>query len=79
MNAKTSLRDEPGCLRFDLSIDRDNPCCVYFYEAYRDEAAFLLHEASPHYSTWEAVTKDMIVEDLPWRTLEPVFPADEDW
>jgi hypothetical protein len=32
-------KDEPGCLRFDVVADRDDPQRFYFYEVYRDEAA----------------------------------------
>jgi autoinducer 2-degrading protein len=39
-NAVTSVRDEPGCLRFDVVRDRDDPDHYLFYEVYRDEEAF---------------------------------------
>ena len=38
-DAEHSEKDEPGCLRFDLIQDRDDPNRFYFYEVYRDEAA----------------------------------------
>ena len=37
-DAEHSETDEPGCLRFDLIQDRDDPNRFYFYEVYRDEA-----------------------------------------
>jgi autoinducer 2-degrading protein len=40
-NARSSLRDEPGCRRFDVHRSRDNEDEVLLYEIYRDqEAAF---------------------------------------
>ena len=38
-----SLEREPGCLRFDVCVDRDNPNRVLLYEVYEDQAAFDAH------------------------------------
>src|SRR5262249_60721393 len=35
-----SVRDEPGCLRFDVLQDQSDANHFYFYEVYLDEAAF---------------------------------------
>ena len=32
-----SERDEPGCMRFDVLRDNDDPLKFYFYEVYKDE------------------------------------------
>ena len=42
-----SVRDEPGCLRFDVIQDSSDPNCIYLYEVYRDEAAFQAHTEAP--------------------------------
>ena len=44
VNAQSSLRDEPGCLRFDFLLDQKDPLQCFFYEVYRDEEAFKTHE-----------------------------------
>jgi (4S)-4-hydroxy-5-phosphonooxypentane-2,3-dione isomerase len=44
-----SLRDEPGTLRFDVLEDGSDPSVIYFYEAYRDQAAFDAHKQGPHF------------------------------
>ena len=75
-NGETSLRDEPGCLRFDLMRDRENPRCLHFYEVYRDEAAFKSHEASAHYAAWVETTKGMINEEAPCVIMDSVFCPD---
>ena len=33
-NAHASLRDEPGCIRFDLHRAIDDPARFFFYEIY---------------------------------------------
>ena len=51
-NAEASVRDEPGCLRFDVVEDAQQPNRFYFYEIYRDAAAFAAHKAAPHFAEW---------------------------
>jgi autoinducer 2-degrading protein len=47
-----SVRDEPGCVRFDVLQDRSNPDQYYFYEVYVDEAGFEAHTKTPHLARW---------------------------
>ena len=47
-----SERDEPGCLRFNVLRDQQDPNVYYFFEVYRDEAALEAHRAAPHYAVW---------------------------
>ena len=46
VNSRVSVRDEPGCLVFDVLRDRADPDVLYLYEVYRDEAAFTAHMLS---------------------------------
>ncbi|HWI30028.1 MAG TPA: antibiotic biosynthesis monooxygenase [Microbacterium sp.] len=77
-NALASLNDEPGCLRFDVhrSIDPHNR--FYFYEIYRDRAAFEAdHKAAPHYRVWQGVVERCVVPGTQHNAYaEPAFPAD---
>jgi autoinducer 2-degrading protein len=52
VDALGSERDEPGCLRFNVLHDQQDPNVYYFYEVYRDEAALEAHRAAPHYAVW---------------------------
>ena len=69
-----SRREEPGCLRYDVSRDRAEPDCICFYEVYSDEQAFNAHIASAHYQRWEMATEGMIEEELQWATLDLLNP-----
>jgi autoinducer 2-degrading protein len=51
-NAAACLRDEPGCLRFDVLCDVADPNRFILYEVYVDEAAFESHRATPHFARW---------------------------
>jgi quinol monooxygenase YgiN len=60
-NAASSVRDEPGCRRFDVcSVGADEHRFV-LYEHYTDAAAFDAHRASPHFQQWRAVAERVLV------------------
>eukprot|EP00928_Gymnodinium_smaydae_P046808 TRINITY_DN311_c4_g1_i1.p1 TRINITY_DN311_c4_g1~~TRINITY_DN311_c4_g1_i1.p1 ORF type:complete len:266 (+),score=57.55 TRINITY_DN311_c4_g1_i1:50-799(+) len=51
----TKSRDralDPGCQRFDLLRDRENPNRFYFYEAYSNDDAAAVHKTTAHYKMW---------------------------
>lgn len=77
-NARASLQDEPGCLRFDVHRDRDDPRRFLLYELYTDEDAFYLaHRSTPHYQAWQAVARRCIEDGDHVNTFaEPAFPQD---
>ena len=60
LDAEGSVRDEPGCHRFDILVDPALPDRVCFYEVYENEAAFLAHREMPHFKTYFTTTEAMI-------------------
>eukprot|EP00446_Apocalathium_sp_SHHI-4_P041120 CAMPEP_0177341860 /NCGR_PEP_ID=MMETSP0368-20130122/26731_1 /TAXON_ID=447022 ORGANISM="Scrippsiella hangoei-like, Strain SHHI-4" /NCGR_SAMPLE_ID=MMETSP0368 /ASSEMBLY_ACC=CAM_ASM_000363 /LENGTH=279 /DNA_ID=CAMNT_0018803181 /DNA_START=51 /DNA_END=890 /DNA_ORIENTATION=+ len=51
----TKSRDkalDPGCLRFDLLRDREDPNKFVFYEAYSDDEGAAQHKTTSHYKSW---------------------------
>ena len=60
-NALASVRDEPGCLQFDVCTDPDQPGQVFLYELYTDLAAFERHQTMPHFTAFDAAAAEMIV------------------
>jgi quinol monooxygenase YgiN len=77
-DALGSVRDEPGCLRFDVSIDNTDPTVLYFYEVYLDEAAFQAHTQAPHFIVYRDATKDMAESSTAYRATT-LFPSEGDW
>lgn len=70
VNAAASVRDEPGCYRFDVLTERGgDPDTVVLYEIYQDEAAFEEHLKTPHFATFKAATAE-IVEDTVLRKCD---------
>ncbi len=61
-NAGTSLRDEPGCHRFDIATDAERPAQLFLYELYDDRAAFDAHLASDHYKAFDMATGELVAD-----------------
>jgi quinol monooxygenase YgiN len=61
-NARTSLKEEDGCHRFDVLVPRDRNDQVWLYEIYADERAFEDHLKTPHFAEFNAATADLVKE-----------------
>ena len=61
INAQASLNNEPGCDRFDVCRDENNPTVFYLYEIYHDQKAIDDHKLSPHYLTMKETVKDWVI------------------
>jgi autoinducer 2-degrading protein len=61
-NAKTSLKRETSCKRFDVLVDPEEPRRFVLYEIYEDEAAFDEHLASNHYRSFAEVIENELEE-----------------
>ncbi len=53
-NAECSLRNEAGCHRFDVAVDKSDRAHVFLYELYADEDAFQHHLATDHFKAFDA-------------------------
>ncbi|MDH2416094.1 putative quinol monooxygenase [Nocardioides sp. CER19] len=78
INAHATLRDEPGCLRFDVHRSVEDPHHFMFYEIYTDADAFYVaHRSAPHYVAWREASARCVRAGTQVNTyLEPAFPAD---
>ena len=71
-----SVRDEPGCVRFDVLQDTSDALQYYFYEVYVDEAGFEAHTKTPHLARWREAAKECVEEQKPTIHTNTVFPRD---
>jgi autoinducer 2-degrading protein len=78
-DAEHSRQDEPGCLRFDVVIDRDMPNRFYFYEVYRDEAALEAHRQTAHFRRYFEQVQPWLASPPERRFGINVIPSDDDW
>jgi autoinducer 2-degrading protein len=69
-----SVRDEPGCVRFDVLQDQSDPDKYYFYEVYVDEAGFEAHTKTPHLARWRAAAAECLQEPSVAIRTNTVFP-----
>ncbi|MYF99386.1 antibiotic biosynthesis monooxygenase [Candidatus Poribacteria bacterium] len=77
-----SVRDEPGCLRFDVIQDGADENRIWLYEVYVDEDAFKAHMETPHFIKWRDTVKDWFAENEykgAGGGSSILYPPDEEW
>ena len=78
-DARGSVHDELGCLRFDVLQDAKDPNTIYLYEVYRDEAAMEAHRQAPHFVKWRETVADWFDGDPAVHQCLTVFPGESAW
>ena len=78
-DARGSNNDEPGCLRFDVLQDSEDPNKIHLYEVYKDQAAVDAHRQAPHYTKWRETVQDWFAAETVRRVATPVFPPEHSW
>jgi quinol monooxygenase YgiN len=61
-NAKASVRDEPGCRRFDVLADRKEADRILLYEIYANRAAFDAHMRTPHFAVFDRDSEALVAD-----------------
>ena len=61
-NANSSVRDEPGCKRFDVLTPAGEKDRIVLYEIYDDRAAFEAHLRTPHFARFNEASAPLIRE-----------------
>ena len=74
-NASHSLQ-EPGCARFDVIQQTDDPARFVLVEVYRDAQGHAAHRETPHYRAWSERVADMLAEPRTRTIYRSVYPAD---
>jgi autoinducer 2-degrading protein len=68
-NATRSIERDPGCLRFDVSQQQDDPRRWIFHEVYTDEAAHAAHRQSAHFATYSEIADRAVVSKAVTRCV----------
>ncbi|WP_132979249.1 MULTISPECIES: putative quinol monooxygenase [unclassified Pigmentiphaga] len=68
-----ATRAEPGCLSYRFHRDPEDAARFFLYELYTDEAAYLAHQATPHFEQW---AKKAIPPCLDERRIERYVALD---
>ena len=71
-----SVRDEPGCFRFDVLADQADQNRFVFYEVYRDDAALQAHTQTPHFARWREAAAQVLDAPAERTSCAVVAPRD---
>jgi quinol monooxygenase YgiN len=61
-NARTSVAQDPGCLRFDVSQSYDDPAVWVLHEVYDSAEAHARHREAAHFLAYNEVAGRAIVQ-----------------
>ena len=81
-NASSAVKDEPGCLRFDVIQDANDGNKIWLYEVYNDEAAFQAHTQAPHFIRFRDASADWREQgglQGAGRGAYNIWPPDDEW
>jgi quinol monooxygenase YgiN len=70
-----ALKQEPGCLRFEVDQDQGDAYHFHFYEVYRDEAAFEAHCRQPYFAQMLEVASEALAEPPQITRVHHAIPA----
>jgi (4S)-4-hydroxy-5-phosphonooxypentane-2,3-dione isomerase len=76
-NAEASVRDEPGCHRFDVGAVEGDENRFLLYELYDDAEAFEAHKRAPHFAAWRQVADRVLVSQVNTRGTLVATNSDE--
>ncbi|SEJ83197.1 Quinol monooxygenase YgiN [Arthrobacter sp. yr096] len=75
-NAESSVRDEDGCLRFDVIELGDGTNTFAFYEVYTDRAAFEEeHLKTQHFLAYKVISTRVVVPGSQRETGGPMIAS----
>jgi autoinducer 2-degrading protein len=79
-DAQGSVRDEPGCLRFDMHQSTSDPNTFHLYEVYENQDAHMqAHRNAPHYIKWRETVQDWFDGEPQRVAMTTIFPSDGGW
>ena len=78
-NACLSTTTEPGCLRFDVVQQIDDPSRFVLVEIYRTSEDAARHKETAHYEHWRTVAEPLLAEPRSRIFYTNVFPTDAEF
>lgn len=49
---------EPGCIRYEVMQDVDDPSIMLLFQVFEDDAAYQVHQDSEHHRAWIELSGD---------------------
>lgn len=78
-HASLSVREDPGCLRFDVVQSQQDPDQFNYFEVYRNEEASRAHGQAAHTLAFRERTLSWRVQPAVARRVTIIAPPDADW
>lgn len=73
---RATKRTEPGCVQFEVAVDKEQPRTYHLFEIYADDAGLAAHARSPTLAALRERAKDWVEErSYSIATLWPPVPA----
>ena len=72
-----ATRAEPGCIKYDLHQDDNNPAEFTFYETWADRGAWDKHMQTPHIREVIARAPDLFAADIQVRQMTMISKDDD--
>ena len=72
--AKASV-NEPGCYRYDVLRDPDNPTTFYIFEVFRDRESHQAHTKTAHFTEWVNTAAHLLDGDMSIVVMATAFPS----
>jgi quinol monooxygenase YgiN len=77
-NSRNSVQ-EPGCVRFDILQQQDDPTRVVLLEIYKGPSDLDHHRTTSHFLKWRETVPDMFAEPRYSIQFHNVYPADSEF
>lgn len=72
--AKASVT-EPGCFRYDVLRDSEDPSTIYIFEVFRDRESHTIHTKTEHMSKWVDTALHLLDGDMKIVVMNTAFPT----
>jgi quinol monooxygenase YgiN len=72
--AKASVT-EPGCFRYDVLRDPNNPETIYIFEVFRDRESHAVHTESTHFAKWFDTASHLLEGNMEIIVMNTAFPT----
>ena len=78
-DAEGSVKDEPGCFRFDVLQNSKKDNIFHLYEVYEDKVAFEIHQETQHFKKWFLLVQPWLDGEADTVTMNTIFPSSQGW
>ena len=78
-DAEGSVKNEPGCFRFDVLQNSTKDNIFHLYEVYEDKVAFETHQETQHFKKWFLLVQPWLDGGADTVTMNTIFPSSQGW